>query len=72
MKGSEKSRQSLLDEKMGFQIKQPEKIRQSINRTIRFRPEMFERLTELAEENKISFNFLVCQCVQYALDNLEK
>lgn len=57
---------------MGFQIKRPEKLRQSINRTLRFRPEMFERLTELAEENKISFNFLVCQCVQYALDNLEK
>lgn len=38
---------------MGFQIKRPEKLRQSINRTLRFRPEMFERLTELSEENKI-------------------
>lgn len=56
---------------MGFRIKQPEKIRQSINRTLRFRPEVFDRLTELAEENKISFNFLACQCIQYALDNLE-
>ncbi len=57
---------------MGFQIKQPEKIRKSINRTLRFRPEMFERLIELAEEHQISFNYLACQCIQYAFDNLEK
>ena len=57
---------------MGFQVKQPKPPRQSVSRTLRFRPEMYDRLTELAEEYEISFNFLVCQCIRYALDNLGK
>lgn len=57
---------------MGFRIKQPEKTGRSINRTLRFRSEVFERLTELAEENKSSFNFFVCQYIQYALDSVNE
>lgn len=42
----------------------------SINRTIRIKPEVFEQLMLLSEKNKISFNKLVNQCLEYALENL--
>jgi len=44
----------------------------SINRTIRMKPEIFDKITELSEKNKISFNKLVNQCLEYALENLEE
>ena len=40
-------------------------------RTIRFTEELFAKLNKVAKENDISFNLLVLQCCQYALDNLE-
>lgn len=43
----------------------------SINRTVRFKPDTFDRLNELSEKYGISFNKLVNQCVEYALENLE-
>lgn len=42
----------------------------SINRTIK--PECFDKLMELAEKHNISFNKVVCQCLDYALENLEE
>lgn len=42
----------------------------NITRTIRFTEPMFERLTEVASQNDISFNLLVLQCCKYALDNM--
>lgn len=50
--------------------KDTEKI-SSINRTIRIKPECFEKLTELSEKNGISFNKVVNQCLEFALENLE-
>ncbi len=44
----------------------------SINRTIRIPPDCFDKLMELAEKHKISFNKVVNQCLEYALDNLEE
>lgn len=44
----------------------------SINRTVRFRPETFDRLCALSEAHDVSFNKLVNQCVEYALENLEE
>lgn len=44
----------------------------SINRTIRLKPENFEKLMELSEKNNISFNRVINQCVEYALGNLEE
>lgn len=44
----------------------------SINRTVRFRPETFETLCALSETHGVSFNKLVNQCVEYALENLEE
>lgn len=44
----------------------------SINRTIRLKPENFEKLMELSEKNEISFNKVINQCIEYALENLEE
>ncbi len=43
----------------------------SINRTIRIKPDCFEKLMELSEKHGISFNKVVNQCLEYALENLE-
>ena len=51
-----------------FVVKKPE----SYNKTIRMPNELIERLERLAAENDVSFNQLVVQCCQYALDNLKK
>lgn len=51
--------------------KHPPKI-SSINRTIRLKPDNFEKLMQLSEKNDISFNKVINQCVEYALENLEE
>ena len=51
--------------------KTPEKIT-SINRTIRMKPEIFDRLMELSERTGVSFNKLVNQCIEYALSHLNE
>lgn len=53
-----------------FTIKKEEDKISSINRTIRLKPESFDKLTELSEKNGISFNKVVNQCIEYALKNL--
>lgn len=52
-------------------IKSDDEKISSINRTIRIKPECFDRLTELAEKHNISFNKVVNQCLEYALENVE-
>ncbi|WP_317854315.1 hypothetical protein [Chakrabartyella piscis] len=54
-----------------FAIQKNEEKISSINRTIRFKPETFETLMILSEENDISFNKLVNQCIEYALSNMK-
>ncbi|MFI3312242.1 MAG: hypothetical protein R3Y62_00005 [Eubacteriales bacterium] len=44
----------------------------SINRTIRMKPEVFEKLTLLSEKHNISFNKVINQCIEYALNNMVK
>ena len=44
--------------------------RANIPRTIRFPEALFEYLSQLAQENEISFNFLVLQCCSYAINNM--
>ena len=44
----------------------------NVARTVRFTEEMFEKLNVIAAKNNISFNLLVLQCCQYALDNYSK
>ena len=44
----------------------------NIPRTVRFTDKLFYELTTTATGNNVSFNLLVLQCCQYALDHLEQ
>ena len=50
-----------------FEIKKPT----ASNKTIRMPDPLIERLESLAAKNDISFNQLVVQCCEYALENLK-
>ena len=51
---------------MMFQIKNEQKS----NKTIRMPDVLIDRLQEIADANNISFNQLVVQCCEYALDDM--
>ena len=51
-----------------FEIKKPT----SSNKTVRMPDTLIEKLEKLAAMNDISFNQLVIQCCEYALNELEK
>ena len=42
---------------------------QNSNKTIRMPDELIDRLQTIADQNDISFNQLVVQCCEYALDH---
>ncbi len=50
-----------------FEIKKPT----SSNKTIRMPDLLIDKLEQLAFDNDISFNQLVIQCCEYALENLD-
>ena len=54
-----------MDERI-FKIKKP----QSSNKIIRMPDELIEKLQQLATSNDISFNQLVVQCCEFALENM--
>lgn len=57
---------------MGFKIKpQLSKVEPSLNKTLRLKENMIDRIQELADKKDVSFNYLVTQMLQYCLDNLE-
>ena len=47
------------------------KTKDSITRTIRMSGTTFDKISELAEKNKISFNNVVNQILEYGLDNVD-
>lgn len=47
------------------------KTKDSITRTIRMSGTTFDKISELAEKNKISFNNVVNQILEYGLDNID-
>lgn len=49
-----------------FEVKKPEMT----NKTFRMPAELVERLTVVAQAQKVSLNNLVCQCCEYALNNM--
>jgi len=49
-----------------------EKAPYTESKTFRLPIELIERLETLAAQNKISLNRLVIQCLNYAIENLEK
>ncbi len=53
---------------MDFIIKKPT----CSNRTIRMPDTLIEKIAKLAGEKDISFNQVVIQCCEYALENLPK
>ena len=55
-----------------FKIDSAKIKRKSINRSVRFAPEMYDKLVELSKANDISFNKVVASCISYAFDNMSK
>jgi len=53
---------------MDFIIKKPT----SSNRTIRMPDTLIEKITKIANEQDISFNQVVVQCCEFAIENLPK
>ena len=53
-----------------FEIKKGSKTYE--NKTVRLPRDMIEKVQELATKNNLSFNSVVQQCVQYALDNMKE
>ena len=51
-----------------FEIKKPS----ASNKTIRMPDPLIEKLEILAEKNDISFNQLVIQCCEYAIEHLKQ
>ena len=55
-----------------FKIDTTEQKLSSISRTIRLKAETFDRINELNLKTGVSFNKIVNQCIEYALDNMEE
>jgi predicted HicB family RNase H-like nuclease len=53
---------------MSFIVKKEE----SSSKTIRMPNALIEKLEDIASKKNISFNKLIIQCCQYAVDNLEE
>lgn len=50
-----------------FHVSKPEMV----NRTFRMPKELVERLSEVAQVQSVSLNYLVVHCCEYALENLK-
>ena len=55
-----------------FRITKEGQDKDSINRTIRFRGSTYDKLMTLVDKTNISFNRLVNEAIQFALDRLEE
>ena len=51
-----------------FVVKKPS----ASNKTIRLPDELIEKLNKIAADKEISFNLLVHQCIEYALDDMQE
>lgn len=51
-----------------FKVNKPEMV----NKTFRMPAELIERLNVVAQAQKVSLNNLVCQCCEYALNNMSE
>ena len=54
-----------------LKIENNSKASDTITRTIRISGSTFDKITELAEKNKVSFNSVINQIIEYGLKNLE-
>ena len=55
-----------------FVIQKNTKPITSVNRTIRIKRETFDQLMDLSMKYDISFNKVLNQCLNYALENLQE
>lgn len=53
-----------------FKINKDKLNSKSINRSVRFDSEMYEKLNKLSIENGVSFNKVVKECIAYALSHM--
>ena len=54
-----------------FHIPEKGKDNDSVNRTIRFRGQIYDKLMDIVDQRKISFNFLVNEALSFALERLD-
>lgn len=54
-----------------LKIENNSKTNDTITRTIRISGDTFDKITELAEKNDLSFNSVINQIIEYGLANLE-
>ena len=54
-----------------LKIKKPQKSSDTLTRTIRMNGKTFDKISELAEKNALSFNNVINQIIEYGLKNLE-
>lgn len=55
-----------------FKINTEEEKLSSVSRTIRMKAETFDRINELNLKTGVSFNKIVNQCIEYALENYKE
>lgn len=55
-----------------LEIKKETKANDTITRTIRISGDVFDKITEIAEKNGLSFNSVVNQIIEYGLNNLDE
>ena len=55
-----------------LKIQKSSKSNDTITRTIRISGSTFDKIAELAEKNKLSFNNVINQIIEYGLENLEE
>ncbi len=54
-----------------LKIRKEQKGENTVTRTIRISGDTFDKITELAEKNELSFNNVINQIIEYGLKNLE-
>lgn len=55
-----------------LKIEKASKANNSVTRTIRISGVTFDRISQLADENEVSFNCVVNQIIEFGLQNLEE
>ena len=55
-----------------LEIKKNTKTNDTITRTLRISGHVFDKITELAEKNNLSFNSVVNQIIEYVLENIQE
>ena len=55
-----------------LEIVKTKKSNDTITRTIRLNGKTFDKISELAEKNGISFNNVINQIIEYGLNNIEE